>query len=170
MALADLRLKFRQSKDYTQEMLIRDLIEYAQEMEKHVGRSGEWTPELRFGGATTGITYVSRRGNWSRFGQFVFFDFEVRLSSKGTAIGNAEIHGLPYGAPTNRPISAYPTYAIAMAMAADAQLEFLGYGASGIKSMILRQRTNTTTSTVTDANFTDTSRFIVSGNYITNDP
>lgn len=31
-----LRNKFRKDKDYTQEMLIRDLIEYAQEMEKIV--------------------------------------------------------------------------------------------------------------------------------------
>lgn len=31
-----LRIKFRQSKDYTQEMLVRDLIEYAQELEKTV--------------------------------------------------------------------------------------------------------------------------------------
>lgn len=29
-----LRLKFRQSDDYTHEMLVRDLIEYAQEQEK----------------------------------------------------------------------------------------------------------------------------------------
>jgi len=28
-----LRIKFRQSKDYTHEMLIRDLIEYAQEQD-----------------------------------------------------------------------------------------------------------------------------------------
>ena len=33
MALADIRLKFRQSKDYTYEMLIRDLIELATELE-----------------------------------------------------------------------------------------------------------------------------------------
>lgn len=33
MSVAKLRLKFRQSKDYTGEMLIRDLIEYAQELE-----------------------------------------------------------------------------------------------------------------------------------------
>lgn len=36
MSIAELRLKFRQSKDYTQEMLIRDLIEYAQELESRL--------------------------------------------------------------------------------------------------------------------------------------
>jgi hypothetical protein len=36
MTVENLRLKFRQSKDYTQAMLIRDLIEYAQELEKRL--------------------------------------------------------------------------------------------------------------------------------------
>lgn len=36
MSVEVLRLKFRQSKDYTQEMLVRDLIEYAQELEKRL--------------------------------------------------------------------------------------------------------------------------------------
>ena len=36
MAVESLLLKFRQSKDYTHEMLVRDLIEYAQQLEKRL--------------------------------------------------------------------------------------------------------------------------------------
>lgn len=34
--MSELRIKFRQSQDYNYEMLIRDLIEYAKEMEAKI--------------------------------------------------------------------------------------------------------------------------------------
>lgn len=54
-----------------------------------------WTPELRFGGATTGITYTSRGGNYMRIGNIVFWNFSLVLSSKGSATGSSEIAGFP---------------------------------------------------------------------------
>lgn len=54
-----------------------------------------WTPTLNFGGATTGITYTTRQGFYSRIGKTGFFIFTIHLSSKGSAIGSAQITGLP---------------------------------------------------------------------------
>lgn len=57
-----------------------------------------WTPALNFGGATTGITYSGRAGNYIRIGQLVMATLWFGLSSKGSATGNATITGLPYTA------------------------------------------------------------------------
>jgi hypothetical protein len=58
--------------------------------------TGTWTPTLEFGGATTGITYGGRFGNYVRIGDLVQFSSFIILSNKGTAVGTASITGLPY--------------------------------------------------------------------------
>lgn len=60
---------------------------------------GSWTPELQFGGATTGITYNTRSGVYIKVGRLVFFAGFLQLTNKGSATGNATIEGLPYDAP-----------------------------------------------------------------------
>lgn len=59
---------------------------------------GTWTPELRFGGATTGIAYVRRAGIWTKIGRNVKVVAEFLLSSAGSATGSASIAGLPFAA------------------------------------------------------------------------
>lgn len=54
-----------------------------------------WTPQLEFGGATTGITYLNRGATYSRIGNVVFFSLDFNLTSKGSATGDATITGLP---------------------------------------------------------------------------
>jgi hypothetical protein len=54
-----------------------------------------WTPVLRFGGASTGITYTTQTGRYVRLGSLVFAFFEIRLSNRGSATGRASISGLP---------------------------------------------------------------------------
>lgn len=67
---------------------------------------GTWTPELQFGGASTGITYAQRSGRYTKIGRTVTINFYIELSSKGTAIGNASVQGLPFV--DNNVISACP--------------------------------------------------------------
>lgn len=54
-----------------------------------------WTPNLRFGGASVGITYSTQTGFFVIVGQTVFATFCVALSSKGTSTGGADITQLP---------------------------------------------------------------------------
>lgn len=54
-----------------------------------------WTPTLKFGGNTTGITYNTQMGRYTRIGNMVFASCYIRLTSKGTATGAATIDGLP---------------------------------------------------------------------------
>ena len=57
---------------------------------------GSWTPVLRFGGATTGITYSQQNGSYIKVGKNVFITLYILLSSKGSATGIASITGLPF--------------------------------------------------------------------------
>jgi len=57
---------------------------------------GTWTPQLEFGGATTGITYNGRQGYYVKIGKMVFITVYFNLSSKGTATGNSTVTGLPF--------------------------------------------------------------------------
>ena len=57
---------------------------------------GTWTPDLRFDSSNTGVTYNGTYGTYTRTGNIVFCRFMFALSSKGTATGNAQIHGLPF--------------------------------------------------------------------------
>lgn len=58
---------------------------------------GTWTPELRFGNATTGIIQ-SNEGYYTKVGRLVTLSFKIVLTSKGTATGSATITGLPFSA------------------------------------------------------------------------
>lgn len=57
---------------------------------------GNFTPDLKFGGVNTGITYTNRSGKFSRIGPVVFFEFTFLLSNKGAAVGTATIDGFPF--------------------------------------------------------------------------
>jgi len=61
-----------------------------------------WTPQLEFGGATTGITYSTQEGTYIRIGNIVFVNVTISLSSKGSATGVATITGFPFTASLNR--------------------------------------------------------------------
>lgn len=59
---------------------------------------GTWTPQLEFGGATTGITYNARAGTYTKIGRQVTLVFDFELTSQGSATGSATITGAPFAA------------------------------------------------------------------------
>lgn len=59
---------------------------------------GSFTPVLKFGGATTGITYGLQSGRFTRIGRMVQYEIRIILTSKGSATGQATITGAPYNA------------------------------------------------------------------------
>jgi hypothetical protein len=54
-----------------------------------------WVPGISFGGGTTGITYTTQTGSWTRIGNLVFVTGRVTLSNKGSSTGVARITNLP---------------------------------------------------------------------------
>lgn len=57
---------------------------------------GTWAPVLTFGNATTGITYATQTGRYTKIGRLVSATANIALSSKGTATGSALVTGLPF--------------------------------------------------------------------------
>ena len=57
---------------------------------------GTWTPVLKFGGATTGITYTTQTGTYTKIGRMVCARATITLSSNGSASGGATVTGLPF--------------------------------------------------------------------------
>lgn len=68
---------------------------------------GTWTPDLKFGGASTGITYASRSGTYTRMGRVVIARASISLSSNGSASGGATVSGLPFNAAVTTAASIY---------------------------------------------------------------
>ena len=68
---------------------------------------GTWTPDLKFGGANTGITYSSRSGTYTRIGRMVHARATIVLSSNGSASGGATVTGLPFNCAVTTAASIY---------------------------------------------------------------
>ena len=57
---------------------------------------GTWTPVLRFGGTSTGITYTTQTGAYTKYGRDVRCNCNITLTSKGTDTGTLTIAGAPF--------------------------------------------------------------------------
>lgn len=57
---------------------------------------GTWTPTISFGGGTTGITYSSQVGTYTRIGRFIFTTVLIVLTNKGSSTGALLINALPF--------------------------------------------------------------------------
>ena len=59
---------------------------------------GTWTPGISFGGGTTGITYGTQTGSYTKVGRLVTCFGNLTLTAKGSSTGQARITGLPFTA------------------------------------------------------------------------
>ena len=57
-----------------------------------------WTPVLKFGGSSTGITYSLQQGFYTQIGHTVSFSLAIVLTNKGAQVGTATITGLGFSA------------------------------------------------------------------------
>lgn len=125
-----------------------------------------WTPTLKFGGNTTGITYNTQMGRYTRIGNMVFATCYVRLTNKGSATGAATIDGLPTSA-NLAGLYAAGTIGFISAITSTGTME--AYITPNSSQITLRQvdiaGTNAAT---TDVNFANTSEIIISIAYSVN--
>lgn len=81
------RLAYSDGSSWLQVATTADLITQA---------TGTFTPALAFGGSTTGVTYTTQTGNYSRIGNLVFIEINIVLTSNGSGTGAATIANLPF--------------------------------------------------------------------------
>jgi hypothetical protein len=123
--------------------------------------SGNWTPDLRFGGGATGMT-GTQTGRYVRMGNLVYVWCEISLTAKGSSVGTATIQGLPF---TVGPAQWTPLYMLFVSGGASLSLPLTGYANAGTASLLLQQQGSTAASDLFDTNFTNTSRLWVSCTY-----
>lgn len=126
-------------------------------------QAGTFTPTLKFGGASTGITSSTADAVYSRINNLVYISVYIVLTSKGSATGTATI-GLPFAANI-----VYNSMGIAqLSNMTTAQPDcYWQIAPSGTVLTLYNDRSSTgTPSAVTDAAFSNTSIIMCSGCYL----
>lgn len=118
---------------------------------------GTFTPVLNFGGATTGITYGTQTGRYTRIGRMVQYEVRITLTSKGSATGSATITGLPFAAASRAYATAFVSVMSAGVTNANVEIDtstaFLDILSAGTQVAL------------SNAEFTNTSTFNFTGTY-----
>jgi len=122
--------------------------------------AGVWTPTLEFNGSSAGIISDIAAGTYSFLFNTVFFELYIKLSSKGVATGNATIGGLPQLSSVYSGDGRMVTYRNMSGVTSPG-----GFIMPNAGSINLTSSTSTETVNLTDANFTDTTEFALSGYY-----
>ena len=123
---------------------------------------GTWTPVLRFGGGSTGITYSTQTGRYTRIGQAYFFTAVLILTSKGSDTGNADITGLPGSYTTYHAVSVFFYLGT---LTSGHHANALITNVSGSNAITLYDCVSGSLSIMQDTNFNNNTQVIVSGYY-----
>ena len=121
---------------------------------------GAFTPTIQFGGGSTGITYSTQYGTYTRIGNRVYFSIVIALTSKGTSTGNLTIQTLPFSSSESNSV-AFCIFAQNLAASVNA-LSVLSLGATQIK---VQKEAAGAAGILTDADCTATTDIRVSGHY-----
>ncbi len=126
-------------------------------------QEGFFVPSLSFGGSSTGIVYNGTpSGYYTRIGNRVLFDIYLALSNKGSATGTCEIGILPYPkSGSNVPVMSVNLGNFDAAIGAT-NLEASMPTSTTVTLLKYASGSNTR---LTDADFTNTSFFAISGTY-----
>jgi hypothetical protein len=127
--------------------------------------TGTFTPEVSFGGGTTGITYASQSAAYTRIGRVVHIELIVALSNKGSSTGAALITGLPFAASGfSQPISM--TFTAVTSGVGDTVVQ--GQVTASATTITLQDIATGTAAALTDVDFTNNTIIRVAGVYQTN--
>lgn len=125
---------------------------------------GTFTPGISFGGGTTGITYTTQTGTYTKIGNRVFVDLIITLSSNGSSTGAALITGLPFTVAAST-FSAAAIRMTGFAAAVDAvPMAHFVASATTIKLELLGNA-SATVADMADTNFSDTAQIYLGGQF-----
>lgn len=129
-----------------------------------VYETGTWTPSITFGGGSTGITYTTQEGLYTRVGNTVWVSAYVLLSAKGSDTGTALINGLPFTASNTAASSQSFTVGNA-ANAANLTSAITAYATDNGTTINLVDWGATGSAVLDDTNFAATTALSISGTY-----
>lgn len=131
---------------------------------------GTWTPVMRFGGASVGVTYTTQLGQYTKVGNVCHIQGNITLSAKGSSTGAASIGGLPFAA--GGPDTSWRSGINAGHMNAATWASLtagLNLNIAGTETIVSLRIPGTTgqTGNATEANATNTSSLGFGGTYMT---
>ena len=125
--------------------------------------SEAFTPVVTFGGGSTGVTYSTQAGRYTRIGNMVMFNIAIVLTSKGTDTGVFSITGLPFSVATTNSLA--PT---------SHRLSYITTGATWLYSavnvsavIIYAASSGGLQAPISNTNVADNSQFYIQGTYFT---
>jgi len=128
---------------------------------------GTWTPSITFGQSSTGITHNVQNGKYVKIGSAVYVSCHCSLSSKGTAAGIADINGLPFTI-NQQAFGAFQPIGDRQGLSTAGVPVNLYLAAGNAYARLYKNGfTGTGNSTVTNANFTNTTDIDVNFVYYT---
>ena len=120
-----------------------------------------FTPSIDFGGGTTGITYTTQTGYYSRIGNIIFFQGYILLSSKGSSTGYIHVNGLP----TNASHDSYGVCQLANATYTGDSVIWKIAASSSYLALLIGSQASAATVVVSDTQIENDTKIIVSGFY-----
>jgi hypothetical protein len=128
---------------------------------------GEWEPQVKFNGASVGLTYISL-GRYTKIGNRVFLTGVFDFTNKGTSTGVATVSGLPFSPSTD--FGLFPQTAfITVDNCTSIPGGVFGYLTASSGSIQLFSAGTGTKTALTDANFANNSEIYFQFTYLTND-
>lgn len=121
---------------------------------------GTFTPVLTFGGGSTGITYSTQIGKYTKIGNVVFGWINIMLTSKGSSVGSAVVAGLPF-TPAAMAACAFQINNMAASVATQAQGTIL----SGDTTITPQRMATGAATNMADTDFTNTSVLRIAFSY-----
>jgi len=125
-----------------------------------------FTPVLKFGGATTGITYTTQVGQYKQIGNIVYFYINILLSSKGSATGVATITGLPVTTNGSSQVTAIGSWSN-ITLTSLYTTVGCNNSASSTTLNLIQNGSAQATTTISNTGFANTSALIFNGFYFT---
>lgn len=125
--------------------------------------STSFTPALSFGGGTTGITYSTQSGVWTRVGSLVMVTVRIVLTNKGSSTGTAAISMGGAGLPSLS-VSGGATNATYRISGITFTGEVQGYYSGQLN---IEQNNAGTITALSNTNFSNTSDIMASITYVT---
>jgi len=129
--------------------------------------TGSWSPNLAFGGASVGITYGVRYGEYTVIGNLVFYTAYIELTSKGSSSGTAIITNLPFTAINAAHVASGTLGTTAITFPAGSSAPYVSVTPNTTDLQLLISGSTLGATSLNDTNFANTTHLDISGFYFT---
>ena len=128
---------------------------------------GNWTPALQINNSTTGITFSTQVGRYTKVGRQVTITFGIALSNKGASVGEVDVISLPF---TSIDPGGYGDAAVSIGFIDVTNLAaspVVGLVARGSTKISIRKISSGGAPVISNSDINNTSAFIGTATYFT---